>query len=342
MINNKQKYSIIWLSCVCTLIITIVMVGGITRLTNSGLSMVNWHPIMGIIPPLSESSWQATFKKYQQFPEYQQLHQTMQLESFKWIFFWEYAHRMLGRLIGIAIIIPLLILSILKILDKKLIYRGFIMSGLVISQGIMGWIMVKSGLINQPYISHIRLMLHLSLAFFLFIYIWWTLLIIVKPICYPIKKSTTKWVKLLIFGIIIQIIYGAFVAGLDAGYIMNTFPKMGHQWVPNEIVQLRPIWNNLINNPITVQFIHRILAIILLLSVILISYSLLHQRLSWFQRRAVIFLLISTITQFALGIITLIYHVPIYIAVAHQLMALLLLTASVTIYFSVSNYNSEY
>ena len=135
--------------------------------------------------------------------------------------------------------------------------------------------------------------------------------------------------------------YGAFVAGLNAGYIMNSFPKMGAQWLPNKTIQLTPIWLNLINNPITVQFIHRILAIILLISIVLLSYFILQQRLSWFQRRAVIFLLFSIIFQFILGVITLVYHVPIYAAIAHQLMALLLLTAIATVYFGMTQHEKK-
>ena len=331
--SRYQSRIILWLSIVCMLIITIVMIGGITRLTHSGLSMVDWRPIMGILPPLSEADWQHVFYNYQQFPEYQHVNKGMSLSAFKWIFFWEYAHRMLGRLIGLAIIIPLGLFWRLGWLTPYLIQRGIVMAILVSVQGVMGWLMVKSGLVDVPYVSHIRLMFHLCLAFLLFIYVWWTLLQIARPKCLPMSNTIQKWILGLCGLVVVQIIYGAFVAGLKAGHIMNTFPKMGTHWIPVGVMEMLPIWRNFIDNPLFVQWMHRLLAWGLLVGVVVISMILFQQQLSWFQRRSVFFLLGTMSLQFILGVLTLIYHVPLHIAVAHQIMALLVLTAMTTVYY---------
>jgi cytochrome c oxidase assembly protein subunit 15 len=210
------------------------------------------------------------------------------------------------------------------------------MTVLVIIQGIMGWMMVKSGLIDLPHVSHIRLMMHLGLAFFLFGYTWWTVLTVVNPDCKPMAIRVRKGTQILLGIIVLQIIYGAFSAGLKAGYIMNTFPKMGDTWIPDGLMILSPFWHNFIHNPMMVQFIHRGLAWILLVGILLLcGYLMFRQSLSWFQRRSVIFLGGSLVLQFILGVITLVYHVPLHAAVAHQLMGLLVFIAILTVYFGM-------
>ena len=335
MTVSLQRCIILWLSTVCMLIICIVIVGGITRLTHSGLSMVDWNIITGIIPPLNDADWQQTFNAYQAFPEFQLINSTMTLSEFKWIFFWEYIHRMLGRVIGLAIIIPWIALTISKQLPRWMIQRGLGMALLVITQGLMGWLMVKSGLSSLPDVSHIRLMFHLCFAFTLFIYIWWTLLHIVQPHCTPMNTNHKKGIQLILFGSCVQIIYGAFVAGLKAGYIVNTFPKMDTHIIHPELMVLSPLWINLINNPITVQLIHRIIGVILFVGTLYWTISYHYEYLSQFQRRANYLLMGSMVTQVILGIITLTQRVPITIALAHQLMALITLTAASTCLFGL-------
>lgn len=335
MTIRMKRCIILWLSTVCTLIMCIIIVGGITRLTHSGLSMVDWNIVTGIIPPLNHADWQHAFRAYQAFPEFQLINSTMTLSEFKWIFFWEYIHRMLGRVIGLAIIIPWITLSITKQLPRWLIQRGFGMTLLVIAQGIMGWLMVKSGLINLPDVSHIRLMLHLCFAFILFIYVWWTLLHLVCPHCTPLNKGHKKGIRLILFGIWVQIIYGAFVAGLKAGFIINTFPKMDTHIIHPELLLLSPIWINFINNPITVQLIHRTIGIVLFVGTLYWTIAYHHECLSQFQRRANYLLMGSMVSQVILGIITLTQGVPIAIALAHQLMALITLTAASTCLFGL-------
>ena len=340
--GHKQVVSVVvgWLVTVCVLIMMIVMVGGITRLTQSGLSMVDWQPIMGMVPPLSEADWQHTFLAYQQYPEYQQVNEGMSLSAFKRIFFWEYVHRMLGRLIGLAIIIPLIVLWQLNYLTPYLCKRGVVMSILVVLQGIVGWLMVKSGLVDRPHVSHFRLAFHLGLAFWLFVYTWWTLLKTVSPSCRPVNITMKRWAVVTLGVMCVQIVYGAFVAGLKAGLIMNTFPKMGETWMPDIKWGSGMSWlATMVSNPVMVQWVHRFLAWVLLGLIIYGGFYGLRQVLSEFQRRSLWFLLVTVFIQFSLGVLTLIYAVPLYLAVGHQLVALVLLTAIVTVYFgSVAKY----
>ena len=229
MDSKTNKHITTWLTSACLLIFLMVIIGGVTRLTRSGLSMVEWHPISGVVPPMYNSAWVAEFEKYQQYPEYQKLNQNMTLSQFKFIFFWEYVHRLIGRLLGIFFIIPFAYFLIMKKLNppliKKLLFM-FFWGGL---QGLYGWYMVKSGLVDNPHVSHYRLAGHLVLAFGLMAYILWTALDInqerfTKGTSYNKKhlRPVLHWIIVLIM---LQIIYGAFTAGLKAGYGWNTFPK---------------------------------------------------------------------------------------------------------------------
>lgn len=228
--NYKCDRSIIiWLVFVCLMIFAMVIIGGITRLTDSGLSMVEWKPLMGAIPPLTEAEWLRVFDLYKQYPEYQKVNSGMELSEFKFIFFWEYFHRLFGRLIGVVFFIPYVYFLFKKKIEKKLnkkLFIAFILGGL---QGLMGWYMVKSGLIDRPDVSHFRLAAHFGLALTIIGYIFWIILGQInfsnqKLIYYP-KLFWSLAILLVILSV--QIIYGAFVAGLDAGLAYNTFPTMG-------------------------------------------------------------------------------------------------------------------
>ena len=237
----------IWLMICCLMVYAMILVGGITRLTQSGLSMVTWEPIMGILPPLSLEQWQQTFQQYQNYPEYQQVNTTMTLEGFKRIFWWEYIHRLLGRLIGVVFFIPLLIFILNDRIKKSSIpmYMGlFILGGL---QGLMGWYMVKSGLVNDPHVSQYRLTAHLSLAVLIFALLLWQLLThgqLKKSVTGSFRYRGSGFVICLIALIGLMIVSGGFMAGTKAGHIYNTFPKMGTTWFPDQILAMTPLWKN--------------------------------------------------------------------------------------------------
>ena len=319
------------------MVFCMVMIGGITRLTDSGLSMVDWKPIMGAIPPLTEQEWLMTFKKYQAFPEYKLINQDMTLEGFKKIFFWEYFHRLFGRLIGLVFFFPYLYFFFKKRLDKKLnrkLLALFTMGGL---QGLMGWYMVKSGLVNNPDVSHYRLAAHLMLAFVIIAYAFWIVLGLKYPnrkiiINVPLKKT----VVLFSFLLVLQVLYGAFVAGLDAGLTHNTFPKMGRSWIPFDFTTLVTAWA-IFENTVVVQFIHRSIAWLLLLMTFIMFYRTRTMNNST-QKKSIQLLAGFLFLQFILGVMTLLMYVPISIASIHQLGACVLILLLVRVlYFTFTS-----
>ncbi|RAP28974.1 heme A synthase [Candidatus Marinamargulisbacteria bacterium SCGC AG-343-D04] len=329
MITKRQLT--IWYGLVSILILVIICVGAITRLTNSGLSMVEWRPIFGFLPPLSLDDWNVVFNQYKLFPEYQKLNAGMSLIAFKKIFFWEYFHRVLGRLIGISLIFPFIYFLFRKKLSPSLIRKTLIMIVLVVFQGFLGWYMVKSGLVENPKVNHIRLWLHLSGALLLLEYILWTLL----KLHFPIDKRK-KWNKLILFWtflLCVQISYGAFVAGLDAGWIYNSYPKMNNEWIPSSILLMDSFLTNIVHNPVMVQFVHRHLALIILGIFCSITWRLKQKSSVYCDLAYVILLLLSA--QVLLGILTLVLSVPISLAVLHQFLAVMLLSFSVSLSYLV-------
>jgi len=299
-----------------------VSIGGVTRLTGSGLSITDWKPIMGAIPPLNETQWQETFARYQATPQYLKVNDGMPLSEFKSIFFWEYFHRLVGRSIGLVILIPMFFFWRKKRIDSKLIKKvmlGFLLGGL---QGAMGWFMVMSGLIDQPSVSHYRLAAHLLLALFILTYFTWIACeyssrgkvfhSIPSP---PGLKRNFRIVKSFI---VLQILYGAFVAGLKAGLSFNTFPKMAGQWIPGNLLALHPAWTNLLENPATIQWIHRWIGALVLLGVMFSALQVkktlgLERTKRWAQA-----LKHMIYVQFLLGVFTLILQVPLALGVLHQ------------------------
>ena len=327
---KKAKHLIIWLSIVATMVFTIVIVGGITRLTDSGLSMVDWKPLMGAIPPLSQAEWQQTFGKYQQFPEYKIVNKGMTLEEFKFIFFWEYLHRLLGRLIGALFFFPFLYFLWKQYFNKNLTIKLLVGLALGGSQGLMGWFMVKSGLVNIPDVSHYRLAAHLSLAVVIFGYLLWLIFDIRSSAqeadpepdsSHPNPRSLTLAILTLLF---LQIIYGAFMAGKHAGHGYNTFPTMNGEWVPTGLLAMKPLWINFFENNIMIQFIHRGLAWIISLAIILYWGLITFKGGSSTQRLGARLLVDVLLLQFSLGVLTLLYVVPFSLALAHQGVAVLL------------------
>tara|TARA_B100000809_G_scaffold172460_1_gene169732 strand:- start:781 stop:1803 length:1023 start_codon:yes stop_codon:yes gene_type:complete len=334
--NNSHKSVIIWLLTGCALIFLMVVIGGITRLTESGLSMVDWKLFMGMVPPLNEQDWIATFKLYQQFPEYQEVNFMFTLEEFKSIFFWEYLHRLIGRIVGLVFIIPFVYFLITKKITGKLIRQSILILLMGAFQGFLGWWMVKSGLIDNPDVSHYRLAVHLIAAFLTFAYTFWVALsLIYKDEERPNVPFMRKWIAVLFVATVIQIIYGAFVAGLNAGFVMNTYPKMGDSWIAESVTAMEPFWINFIDGVGGVQFVHRILAHIVVGLVLFLLLKSSKFELNKIQTNSLIALLVMVFSQFMLGVFTLLYAVPVWLGVTHQVGAFFLLG---TVVFALSSF----
>ena len=324
--NKKVVY---WLFTGCFLIFIMVIVGGITRLTDSGLSMTDYKLITETIPPLNEEAWIAEFERYKQFPEFQKLHSHFELEDFKEIYFWEWFHRVIGRLIGIVFIIPFLYFLFTKQLTRSTIKKALVLLALGAFQGFLGWYMVKSGLVDMPAVSHYRLAAHLVTAFLTFAYTFWVALDLIYPKRETVNKAFRNLVRWGMVILLLQIIWGAFVAGLNAGLIHTTWPLMNEGKLIHETVfiEQNPVWRNFIEGKSGVQFVHRYLAYIV---VAIIGYMWYRSRkiaLTILQKKAIDFLLVMVFVQFLLGVFTLIYAVPLWLGVAHQVGAFFLLAA---------------
>lgn len=310
------------------MVFAMVIVGGITRLTESGLSMVRWEPISGAIPPMNVEEWQAEFDAYRATPEYRQINRGMSLAEFKDIFFWEYVHRLLGRLIGLAFALPLLWFAWKRAIPKG---YGLRLTGLLVlggMQGVIGWWMVASGLIDRPEVSHIRLAVHLLLALLIFGLLIWTALdlraLAREPAAPRARLSIVAAWALSLLGL--QLMFGAYVAGLDAGYAFNTWPQMGDEWFPAGTPMLEPFLANFVDNPIVVQFVHRWLAWVVAAAAFLLAAQ------AWSRKRhfSATAVIVTIVAQIALGVATLLSGVELWIAVGHQAMAALVIAAMVT------------
>lgn len=318
-----------WLFACCALIFLMVVIGGITRLTLSGLSITEWKPVVGIIPPLSGADWAAEFAKYQQIPEYRAVHYAMSLDEFKSIYFWEYLHRLLGRLIGVAFAVPFLWFLARRRIPWRLAppLAGILLLGF--AQGALGWYMVKSGLADRVEVSQYRLVAHLALALAIYGAILWTALGIARGPAVPGPSASWRRAAEAVLGLIaVTILAGGFVAGTRAGLTYNTFPLMDGRLVPAGYAQLQPFYLNWFENITAVQFDHRVLAVITAAGVVLLWVAGLRSGLPRPARTALHVLLAAAAVQLALGISTLTLVVPIPLAAAHQAGAVLLLTAA--------------
>jgi cytochrome c oxidase assembly protein subunit 15 len=322
----------VWLLACCALLFAMVVVGGVTRLTHSGLSITEWQPIVGTLPPLSAADWNSTFAKYQATPEYAQVNRGMSLEGFKGIFWWEYFHRLLGRAIGVVFLVPLVWFAVRRQIPPGYAPRLFGIFALGGLQGALGWYMVQSGLIDDPRVSQLRLTAHLGLAFIIFAAMFWTALSLLRPARRRAASDGTglaKFATALAVLVFLMVLSGGLVAGIRAGFAYNTFPLMNGRIVPPEILSIDPWYLNFINNMATVQFDHR--AIGLLLFALIPLYWWRVQRSSAAgvaMRRASILLLLMLAIQLALGISTLLLVVPPALAAAHQAGAVLLFAAA--------------
>jgi cytochrome c oxidase assembly protein subunit 15 len=326
---DASKRAVAWWLLVCAaLVAAMVLVGGVTRLTHSGLSIVEWQPLVGAIPPLNEAQWQEVFEKYKQTPEYKLVNFGMSLEAFKGIFFWEYVHRLLGRLIGLAFLVPLVWFWLRGRLDRPLAWKlvgVFLLGGL---QGALGWYMVQSGLVDDPRVSHFRLTAHLGLAFLIFGAMLWIALDLLHPRRTAPAAAPSRlagWVAALVFG---QVLLGGLVAGIRAGKAYNTFPLMDGRIVPPEIFMIEPWWKNFFYNMATVQFDHRLMAWLLLALVAWLWWRTIRAAPGARARLAAHLLAILFVAQFALGVWTLLLQVPVALGAAHQFVAVLVFGAA--------------
>ncbi len=327
--KKDNKRVINWLLIGCTLIFIMVIVGGITRLTHSGLSISNYKLISGTIPPLNQIEWQEAFDLYKQYPEYQKFNYNMSLDEFKDIYFWEWIHRVLGRFIGLVFIIPFLYFLIRKQLTRSTIKKSIVLLFLGGFQGFLGWYMVKSGLVDRPDVSHYRLAMHLSTAFLTFAFTLWVALDLIHPSKKDIDRSFRNFIRLGYVVLMLQIIWGAFVAGLDAGWIHNSWPLMSEgKWIHETVtIEQTPVWKNFVEGKSGVQFVHRYLAYIVVAFIVAIWYKARKRTTTALQIKGVNWLLGLVVVQFILGIFTLILQVPVWLGVMHQVMAFFLLAA---------------
>ena len=334
-VKNNNVFFNKWLKINLVLVFLIIIVGGLTRLTDSGLSITEWELFSGILPPLTSTSWDNYFNLYKQIPQYKLLNYNMTLNEFKIIFYWEYAHRILARLIGLFFLIPLIYFYLSSSVNKKKIKICFYVFFLILFQGVIGWYMVKSGLVNDVTVSHFRLSLHLIFAFLIISTIFWLILNNKKEdiktfFNFENKKIFFLTLILLIF---IQVSMGAFVSGLDAGKIYQTWPLMGETFFPNDIKI-----NNLnifldFNNHSLVQFYHRVFAYIILAYVLIFAFYLYYQKEKKVYLSLKIILLVLSF-QIFLGVFTLISGLNIYLASAHQISSVLLVFSSIYLYYS--------
>ena len=326
---QSNKPIIFWLFINCLMIIAMVIIGGITRLTESGLSMVDWNLFSGVIPPLNEDQWQKLFEMYKLYPEYNLINYDMNLSEFKSIYFWEYFHRIWGRLIGLTFFVPFLYFLIIRKISKKLLTFLSIALSLGIFQAFMGWYMVKSGLIDKPDVSQYRLAAHLSTAFLIYVillFLTWNQ----YRVGYNLtnKNFKTSYLK---FGTcfsltLLTIISGAFVAGTNAGLAYSNFPLMGDTFLPPDPFSLNPLWKNFFENISLVQFDHRLLATITALTIFFVCLSSKKMYFGTIIDKFLNVLICLILIQYSLGILTLKFHIPISLGVIHQLGSMLVLS----------------
>lgn len=310
-----------WLWFAAFLVFAMVIVGGATRLTDSGLSITEWQPLLGAIPPLTEADWLAAFEKYKQIPEYSIVNQGMALADFKFIYWWEWTHRFLGRFIGLVMIVPFLAFFLMRRIEPRLVPRliGLIILGGL--QGALGWYMVKSGLIDRVDVSQYRLAAHLTLATAILGAIIWTVLGVGDARRHS-PQTGRDWAAFgLLVLVLMQVALGGFVAGLDAGMGYNTWPLMDDQWIPKGLLVMEPMWRNFFENAMTVQFDHRIVAYAVTIYAALYAWRV--------RSRAAKAVLHAVALQVVLGISTLLMQVPLWLGLAHQAGAMIVLATAV-------------
>ena len=338
MLENEKKNNLLflnWLTLTLILIFFMIIVGGLTRLTDSGLSITEWELFKGILPPFNEKTWNDYFDLYKEIPQFKLINPNMSLEEFKIIFYWEYFHRILGRIIGLVFLFPFIYFFMIKKIKNDYFKPCSLILSLIVIQGIVGWYMVHSGLVNNVSVSHYRLSLHLFLAFLIISIIFWLILNLKNNstiIFYNSSFKKTLPTLILIILIFVQIIFGAFVSGLDAGKIYQTWPLMGQNYFPDDFVTQNFVDILNFNNHSLVQFYHRNIAYLITFYILLLGALIIYQ-----NKKDLYFpyslILIFIFLQISLGIFTLISGLNIYLASAHQVCSVFLLFSSINLYY---------
>ncbi len=319
-----------WLLVCAAVIFGMILLGGVTRLTDSGLSMVEWRPLLGVIPPMSEQAWLEVFEKYRQYPEYQLINKGMSLEDFKYIFMYEYLHRVLGRLIGVLFFFPMVYFALAKKVRPGLMPKLVLLFFLGGMQGLLGWYMVKSGLVDVPDVSQYRLTAHLGLAVIIYAYILWLVfdLLLTGPARKPGGGGGLARGSLALVALVyLMILSGGLVAGTKAGFAYPTWPLMGDSFVPAGLYSMQPFWLSALEDVTTIQFNHRIFAYTLFVLLNLFAFFVFRSRVGGRANLAAGLMVAALLLQVILGISTLLLHVPVSLAAAHQGGAVLLLSA---------------
>lgn len=315
-----------WLWAVALLVIMVVAVGGITRLTESGLSITEWKPVSGVLPPLTEAGWQAEFEKYKQIPEYKEINAGMSLAAFKGIFFWEWLHRILGRLVGMALLVPLAFFAWRRAIPAGFGARLLGLAALVGLQGAIGWWMVASGLVDRTDVSHFRLALHLLTALFLLAALVWTArdfaLMARDPVAFRPRLTGIAWAVIAI--LFVQLLLGAWVAGLNAGYVASSWPSMNDHFVPEGIDWSRGAWSAFTNDPFLLHFLHRWWSWAAAIALLLLARTLGRRG----ARTEAMLLILVVAAQMTLGILTVVTGVSMWIAVLHQVTGAILVATT--------------
>ena len=338
--NQNNKFISLWLLLITFLVALIIIIGGLTRLTDSGLSITKWDLFTGILPPVSSNDWEKSFFLYKKIPEYKLIKSSMTLDQFKIIYWWEYVHRLLGRAIGLLFILPLIYLTFKKKLSKKNIFSFYFILFLILFQGFVGWYMVKSGLVERTDVSQYRLSLHLTLAIFIFCLLFWNFLKNVNQNNFDssAKKSFYLPVIFLII-LILQISLGAFVSGLDAGQIYRTWPLMNQGYFPDDSIFSDLLSLKVFETPSLIQFIHRNIAYVMLFLMLVILFIVFKNDNLYYLRKSTILVFIFLLLQIFLGILTIIFGAQIFFASMHQLGSIILITTTLILVFKNSRIN---
>jgi len=329
----------IWLYAVATLVAIMVLVGGATRLTDSGLSITEWAPVSGIIPPLTHEQWVEEFAKYQTTDEFKLQNSTMTLSQFEFIFWWEWGHRFLGRLIGLAVLLPMIWFWLRGRMPEGFGSRTGFLFALICVQGAIGWWMVVSGLVDRVDVSQLRLAVHLTMACIIFAYTIW----LARSLATHTEAgmSGTAWQGAALVALVLsQTFLGGLVAGLDAGMAYNTWPTMNGDWMPEAVWAISPVWKNFVDNAVMVQFVHRTSAYLLLAAVVFHAYALMKRDNESLHARRAVILVALVIAQALVGIATLIMQVPLSWALLHQFGAVVIL-AFATAHWRALAWNGE-
>ena len=338
--ENKDVYIYFWLLLITLLVALIIVIGGLTRLTDSGLSITNWDLFSGILPPLNIKEWEHFFSLYKEIPEYKLINSSMTLEEFKVIYWWEYIHRLLGRLIGILYLVPLIYFTWKKIINKKYLISFYLIFLLILLQGFIGWYMVKSGLVERTDVSHYRLSLHLTLAFVIFGFLLWNLLKYKNNNKFMVNIKLPYFLPIIfLICVLLQISLGAFVSGLDAGKIYQTWPLMDENYFPNDSSVDQLFLLNLFDNPSLVQFIHRNVAYLIFFLFLFIAYIVFKNNNFSHLRNITLFLFLIILLQIFLGIVTVLSGANIFVASLHQIGSIILFATAIILVFKNSKIN---